>query len=270
MARIRSIKPEFWTSAQILECSTNARLLFIGMWNFCDDTGRHPDSAKQLKAEIFPADDFSVENILGMVSELEKNGLITRYVVDNTNLIQVNGWNHQRIDKPQKSKYPPVPDNHSENIPGTFPPDRIGKDRIGEEGIGRDRKGGDGKTLSGTPDRCGAQKNKSAEAKDLLDYLNEKTGKSFKHVESNFKPIRARISEGVTVDELRRVVDRKCAEWMDTKMSEYLRPATLFNFTKCHQYLGELSKPSEEEEAEQRVQDWLGESGDVIEGEVEP
>ncbi len=42
MARIRSIKTEFWTAEQVMECSPIARLLFIGMWNFCDDGGNHP------------------------------------------------------------------------------------------------------------------------------------------------------------------------------------------------------------------------------------
>ncbi len=44
MARIRTTKPEFWSSAQIIELSRDARLLFIGMWNFCDDNGRHKAS----------------------------------------------------------------------------------------------------------------------------------------------------------------------------------------------------------------------------------
>jgi len=34
MARIRTIKPEFWTAEQVMELSRDARLLFIGMWNF--------------------------------------------------------------------------------------------------------------------------------------------------------------------------------------------------------------------------------------------
>ena len=48
MARIRSIKPQFWTSEQIADCSSNARLLFIGLWNFCDDCGVHPASPARL------------------------------------------------------------------------------------------------------------------------------------------------------------------------------------------------------------------------------
>jgi hypothetical protein len=39
MARIRTIKPEFWTDEKIVECSFEARLMFIGMFNFADDKG---------------------------------------------------------------------------------------------------------------------------------------------------------------------------------------------------------------------------------------
>lgn len=133
MSRIRSIKPEFWTSAQILECSTNARLLFIGLWNFCDDMGRHPFSPKQVKAEVFPADPFSENDILGMLKELSTNGLILAYAVDGKEFLQVTGWKHQRIDKPQPAKYPGPFQEESTNIPIVIPPDRIGEDRKGKK-----------------------------------------------------------------------------------------------------------------------------------------
>lgn len=141
MARIRSVKPEFWTSGQVLECSRNARLLFIGLWNFCDDQGRHPLRAKQIKAQIYPSDDLQEKDILGMLSELSKNGLITTYTVDNQEYLQVNGWHHQRIDKPQPAKYPPPLQDDSGNILGTLPPDRIGEDKIGSERRGKDTNG---------------------------------------------------------------------------------------------------------------------------------
>ena len=129
MPRIRSIKPEFWTSGQVLECSTNARLLFIGLWNFCDDQGRHALRAKQIKAEVFPADDFTADDILGMIDELASNDLITLYEHESQQFLQVNGWHHQRIDKPQAPKFPDPFDEHSTIIRGTLPPDRKGEDR---------------------------------------------------------------------------------------------------------------------------------------------
>ncbi len=133
MARIRSVKPEFWTSAQVLECSPNARLLFIGLWNFCDDYGRHPYSPKQCKAEIFPADPFTANQIEAMLLELEKNNLIEVYGHEDTEYFYVTGWHHQRIDKPQKPKYPDPFDEHSDMLPRSIPPDRIGEDKIREE-----------------------------------------------------------------------------------------------------------------------------------------
>lgn len=131
MSRIRSIKPEFWTSEQVMECSTNARLLFIGIWNFCDDKGRHPFSAKQCKAEVFPSDNFTDEDVLGMLQELSKNDLIVMYRHENKEYFFVKGWKHQRIDKPQAPKYPDPDDDCSQIIPRIFPPDTIGEDRKG-------------------------------------------------------------------------------------------------------------------------------------------
>lgn len=76
MARIRSIKPEFWTSAQVMECSPNARLLFIGLWNFADDVGRMALSPKRIKAQIYPSDDFTSADVRRMIDELASNRLI--------------------------------------------------------------------------------------------------------------------------------------------------------------------------------------------------
>ncbi|WP_342106316.1 hypothetical protein [Methylobacterium sp. SI9] len=133
MARIRSIKPEFWTSEQVMECSTNARLLFIGLWNFCDDAGRMPLSPKRIKAQLFPSDDILAEDIRRMIDELSSNGLLRLYDVDGKEFLAVTGWHHQKIDRPQKSQIPDPPDPNSPNGRRT-----IG---VGREGNGVDRKG---------------------------------------------------------------------------------------------------------------------------------
>lgn len=109
MARIRSVKPEFWTSEQVMDCSPTARLAFIGMWNFCDDAGIHPASAKTLKAEVFPADDILVGDVQVLVDELKANGLIIEYEVAGKPYWQVTGWHHQKIEKPNFKH--PKPEN---------------------------------------------------------------------------------------------------------------------------------------------------------------
>ena len=123
MARIRTVKPEFWTSEQVVECSPIARLMFIGMWNFCDDHGNHPASYKTLKMEVFPGDDISTSEIEIYVNELLKNELIVKYDGGNgREYWHVTGWHHQKIDK-VSAKHPPFDplkiskfDNHSTTI----------------------------------------------------------------------------------------------------------------------------------------------------------
>jgi hypothetical protein len=124
MARIRTIKPEFWTSEQVAECSPNARLLFIGIWSFCDDNGIHPASVKRLKMEVFPSDVITDAEIQTMINELLRVGLLHHYTVKNQWFWHVTGWaKHQKIDKPTYRH--PLPNqadfaDGSASTPGTF------------------------------------------------------------------------------------------------------------------------------------------------------
>ena len=140
MARIRSIKPEFWSSEQIMDCSPMARLLFIGMWNFCDDAGIHPASAKTLKAEIFPADDMLASDVQTLVDEIKANGLIVEYEVAGKSYWQVTGWHHQKIEKPNyKHPKPEIRqpfDDHSATDRQPFD-DHSTPERRGEEKEGK-------------------------------------------------------------------------------------------------------------------------------------
>lgn len=109
MARIRTIKPEFWTSEQVMELSPMARLLFIGLWNFCDDRGVHPAAYKTLKAEVFPADDVTAAQVETWVGELLEQGLLVSFDVNDRDWWSVTGWHHQLINRPSKSRYPEPP-----------------------------------------------------------------------------------------------------------------------------------------------------------------
>lgn len=110
MARIRSIKPEFWSHEKTMNCSRDARLLFIGMWNFADDAGRLSNSAKTIKAQVFPGDDdVASENIRRWIVELSSNDLLREYESEGRAYLQITGWHHQKIDRPKPSKIPAPP-----------------------------------------------------------------------------------------------------------------------------------------------------------------
>lgn len=57
MARMRTLKPEFWDSPSTARASLAARLLFLAMWNWADDSGRGTAGLKELEAFAFPNDD---------------------------------------------------------------------------------------------------------------------------------------------------------------------------------------------------------------------
>lgn len=67
--------------------------------------------------------------------------------------------------------------------------------------------------------------------KEIIDYLNEKTGKRFSHKsKANQKLIRARFNEDNSKEDFFTVIDNMTAQWKDNpKMEEYLRPKTLFS-----------------------------------------
>jgi len=89
------------------------------------------------------------------------------------------------------------------------------------------------KALSGKPDL-------KQSAIEILNFLNDKTGKKFEPLPANIEPIIARLKES-SIEDIRCVIALKCREWIgDEKMAQYLRPATLFNRTKFAQYQGEL------------------------------
>lgn len=144
MARIRTVKPEFWTSEQVMNCSPTARLLFIGLWNFCDDAGNHVASPKTIKANVFPGDDISSADVQRLLDELSSNELIAYYSHENKDFLHVTGWHHQKIDKPTY-KHPAF---SAEKL---TPARRTFDDSSPPEGNGREGNGIGREDISPTP-----------------------------------------------------------------------------------------------------------------------
>jgi len=148
MSRIRTIKPEFFTSDTVGELSRDARLLFIGLWCLADKEGRLKDKPKWIKVQIFPYDNLEVDDIL---RELDEAKFILRYEAEGEKYIQIaNFVKHQR----------PHPKESESLIPSPFPVKNNGKKRketanngeplketascVGREGNGVEEGNGDG------------------------------------------------------------------------------------------------------------------------------
>ena len=83
--------------------------------------------------------------------------------------------------------------------------------------------------------------------KQVIEYLNSKTGKRFRPTNKAAKRvINARLNEGYTLDDFRKVIDIKADEWTGTEYEKYLNPETLFG-NKMDKYLNQpVQKPMED------------------------
>lgn len=83
MARIRTIKPEFFRSRSLAKCSIGARLTFIGLWTECDAKGRGVADPRILKGALYALDDAITHvEVQGWLKELRSTGHIGLYQVD--------------------------------------------------------------------------------------------------------------------------------------------------------------------------------------------
>lgn len=77
--------------------------------------------------------------------------------------------------------------------------------------------------------------------KDIIDYLNKKASRNYKHTTAKNKNIiKARWEEGFSLNDFKKVIDIKVTEWKNNEMSKYLRPETLFG-PKFDSYLNQES-----------------------------
>ena len=83
--------------------------------------------------------------------------------------------------------------------------------------------------------------------KEIVDYLNEKTGSKYRSSGSKTKSlIKARTNEGFNLDDFKTVIEKKAKEWSGTNMEKYLRPETLFG-TKFEGYLNEKQSANQKQ-----------------------
>ncbi|WP_158232948.1 conserved phage C-terminal domain-containing protein [Sporosarcina sp. P2] len=75
----------------------------------------------------------------------------------------------------------------------------------------------------------------------VIDYLNEKAFKRFKHnTNTTMDLLHERIEEGYTLDDFKLVIDTKVAQWLHhPQFRYYLQPSTLFKAEKFENYLNE-------------------------------
>lgn len=112
MARIRTIKPQFYDDIKIGRLSRDARYLYIALWVFADDVGVVNGDTIWLKSKVFPYDQIQIKQFEGWISELVKHGFIRLLSHNGERFLYLpNFTRHQVINRP----------NYNElNIPKTL------------------------------------------------------------------------------------------------------------------------------------------------------
>ena len=182
MARIRSIKPTFWSDGGMLRLSDSTALFYISLWNFADDYGYLPLDIEEITARCVR---FRKEDVTRMLASLFNGGhvMIGSRATDKKRASPSSGscvarvslvcrlanFHHQKIDRPRPSEFQNeeiqwLTDFDSTIIRRSFDErstiirrkDRIGKDRIGKDRIGWGLKSG--KTESEKPNENPSEK----------------------------------------------------------------------------------------------------------------
>lgn len=110
MPRQRMIKPDFFDSGSLAECTRDARLVFVGLWVMADDKGNMKFNERKLQKQLFPYDDLDPRMLMVWLAELEDVGCIKAYEAQGDVCISVpNFLTYQTIKNPSKTTVPEPP-----------------------------------------------------------------------------------------------------------------------------------------------------------------
>lgn len=111
MARIRTIKPEFFRHEGLYEAEIKTklplRIAYAGLWTSCDREGRFKWRPRQLKLDSLPYDDVDFSRVL---DALQSRGFLVKYEIDGDQYGAIPSWkSHQVINNKELASILPEP-----------------------------------------------------------------------------------------------------------------------------------------------------------------
>ena len=224
-----------WMTSK-LGLTGNELLTYAVVYGFTQDGDtRYLGSSKYLVEAIGCSKNTAIQSL----DRLVEKGFVIKTVDTingvNFNRYQVNmeavpdfGRGYQKLTEPYQNSVGVIPDSGRGGIP------EIGTSNNIESNI---------KSISNKESICISNDIQYTKEKipysEIIDYLNAKTGQHYRaNTNETQSFIRARFREKFTLDDFKKVIDTKCAEWMGTDWEKYLRPKTLFG-TKFESYLNQ-------------------------------
>ncbi|WP_270745010.1 conserved phage C-terminal domain-containing protein [Lactococcus petauri] len=234
MAQRRMFSKKIVETDIFMEMSPTAKLLYFYLNMSADDDGfvGNPKTIKLISGatdddlKILIAKQFIIPFDSGVI--VIKDWKIHNYIRKDTYNHTVYSDEKSMLETNENGSYV-----LKDNLPSTERPRKVdtGKDRLGK-------------------DRLGKENNMSDKSDDvipyseIISYLNEKTGRSFRNVDANKKLIKARWNEGFKVEDFKTVIDNMVTNWSGKVFNgvpaeNYLQPKTLFS-NKFDSYLNQI------------------------------
>ena len=211
MGRIRTIKPEFFTSPDVAALDHFTRLVFIGVWTHCDDHGRCLYDPRLIRAALFALDDgVSPEDLRKSLETLHEGGQVVIYDHGNRAYLEVAKWaDHQRVSHPGKDRLPASshPDSILRKVSG-----ESRETLVPEQGTGNREQGN-----IAAP----AAEDRNAIWDALIDEVGE--AKTATERSNRGKTVTELLEAGATPDDIRR----RCNEYRTRYQNAALTDAAL-------------------------------------------
>ena len=232
MAQRRMFSKKIVDTDLFIEMSPTAKLLYFYLNMSADDDG-------------FVGNPKTIKLVSGATDDDLKILVAKQFIIPfESGVIVIKDWkihNYIQKDRYSKTQYTDeksqlvVEENGTytrciQNVSSLDTQDRLGKDRLGKDSI----------------DNMSDKSDVSIPYSEIIDYLNKKTGRSFRSVDANKKLIKARWNDGYKLEDFKTVIDNMVANWSGkefngTPAENYLQPKTLFS-NKFDSYLNQIPK----------------------------
>lgn len=234
MAQRRMFSKEITSSDDFVDMPASSRLLYYDLGMEADDEGFIGNARMLSRAYGASNDDLKL---------LVSKGFILMFPSGVTVVKDWNLNNRIRKDRLKPTIYTNEKSSLILDTKGSYllgnqmstTPQPSGNHMSAQDRLGKDRLGKDN-NMSDKSDEV-------IPYSEIISYLNEKAGRSFRNTDANKRLIKARWKEGYKLEDFQKVIDNKVLDWTGKTINgqpaeKYLQPSTLFG-TKFDNYLNE-------------------------------
>lgn len=196
MARIRTVKPEFWLNEEISSVSSEAALLAIGLLNCADDEGYFKANPALLSASVFPLRELSV-SVQSMITELSNIGYIRLFNGTDGKVYGeiIKFKEHQKINRPTASK---IKDLESFTESSVSPHEQV---TTGKEGKGKEQGREQGKETTVK------QSSTAPDVQEIFEHWQKVMNHPNANLDDKRKKLIAKpLKDGYTVEDLKAAI----------------------------------------------------------------